>query len=463
MIKELEINWLTQATGDPFTDVGGYVWAYLSNKFPNKEPIEIIEYVAKIYIYDWEQKIHPFFANSKITHNSYGGKKEKSLTDTVMFYRRIFDEADESVIKRKGFCRITGRQGAVYSAERSTTILSGAGSLMNFHHAFESGSMVSKEVLLRNFVMPLGVIQVGSLPAIIISNDEKVSNLIAGINCQAHLDALGGGSTNKGLIKSNASNPANALFQYVINIHKKIEYELDIDSSDTKKVALNLFHFSNFVNGVALNMYTLSEAGFEFYTYCLKKYKFEWLNFVNAHYKIGEPKKKDKTEEIVETVIESHYNPILSKIMIGENLSSFFLNWLLKGNKLNFKIIEIYQIIIRNMDKRTLNVLRTVATFVAQKCSDDDITKTLRKLNSATSRQDVFFTLLKLVEKNKDNEEPIIRLDDVEFLFPEGFHWREMRNILLIAIYEYLHEANRKVVDGGELPEMDKEGNSEKN
>lgn len=115
------------------------------------------------------------------------------------------------------------------------------------------------------------------------------------------------------------------------------------------------------------------------------------------------------------------------------------------------------------MDKRTLNVLRTVATFVAQKCSDDDITKTLRKLNSATSRQDVFFTLLKLVEKNKDNEEPIIRLDDVEFLFPEGFHWREMRNILLIAIYEYLHEANRKVVDGGELPEMDKEENSEKN
>ena len=33
-----------------------------------------------------------------------------------------------------------------------------------------------------------------------------------------------------------------------------------------------------------------------------------------------------------------------------------------------------------------------------------------------------------------------IRLDDIEFLFPETVSWREIRNLLLIAIFEKLHD-----------------------
>jgi CRISPR-associated protein Cst1 len=464
MIKELEINWFIQPTGDPFTDVGGYVWEFLSKKHPNKKPIEIIEIVAKIYINDWEQKMHPFFANSKITHNSFGGKPDKSLTETRIFYRQILDEAPELVVSKKGFCRITGRETAVYSAERSTTILNGAGSLMNFHHAFENGSMVSKEVLVRNFVMPLGVVQVGGLPAIVISNDERITRFIVEENCQKHLDALGQ-NIKKGLRKAKASNPANALFDYILRILQDIKYEFDIEKPNIEGVSLNLFHFSNFVNGVALNLHTLSASAFNFYGYCLKRYSKEWLTFVNAHYKMGDDKKKDKKEvALEEDAPESHPNPILNKIMKGSNLTYEFLSWVVNGKQLNFKIIELYQILIRNMDKRTLQVLRRVAEFVANKCSDDDTTKAIKRLNSANSRQDVFIALLKLVEKNKDNEEALIRLEDVEFIFPEGFGWREMRNILLIAVYEQLHEANRKVGDVGELPdEKDPNAVSENN
>ena len=39
------------------------------------------------------------------------------------------------------------------------------------------------------------------------------------------------------------------------------------------------------------------------------------------------------------------------------------------------------------------------------------------------------------------NEKPIITVDDyVNYLFPDGAFWAEIRDILLIAIYQELHE-----------------------
>jgi len=39
------------------------------------------------------------------------------------------------------------------------------------------------------------------------------------------------------------------------------------------------------------------------------------------------------------------------------------------------------------------------------------------------------------------NENPIVTVDDyVNYLFPDGSYWAEIRDILLIAIYQELHE-----------------------
>lgn len=459
MMKEQEIDWLTQQTGDPFTDVGGYVWAYLIRENPDKKPIEIIELVARIYIYDWEQKMHPFFANSKITHNSYGGKRERSLKDTVLFYGKVLKSAPDVVVNPKGYCRITGQRTALLSAERSTTMLNGAGSLLNFHHAFEGGSMVSKEVLIRNFAMPLGVVQVGSMPAAVLSNDERISRFIVEENCRKHLERKGI-NLKSGLRKSKASNPANALFDYVMQVSKKVEYKSELEEIDEEGVSLNLFHFSNFVNGPALGLHTLSAAAFGYFSYCLKHYRREWMAFVNAHYKVRAEKKKDK--DTPDEDIRSFPNPVLNTILKGGNLTFQFLAWVRSGQTLSFHIVELYQILIRNMDKRTIEVMRRIATFVAQNCSDDE-TKRVLRLRGANTKREVFKELLRLVNMNKDNQEPLIKLDDVEFLFPEGYSWIEMRNILLIAIYEQLHVLNRKVGDVGEVDEAEDELTEENN
>ena len=41
------------------------------------------------------------------------------------------------------------------------------------------------------------------------------------------------------------------------------------------------------------------------------------------------------------------------------------------------------------------------------------------------------------------NNNPIVSVDDyVNYLFPDGSYWAEIRDLLLIAIYQELHERN---------------------
>lgn len=441
MIKELNINqeWLTRPTGDPFADVGGFVWQLLERRFSNSDPTQILEEVAKIYIREWDNKLHPIFANSTITHKTYTSDKKKSLNATMELLKKIIQEDKSVVASYDGFCRITGRKDVLFNADRTNSVLNGSGSLLNFHHGLEGGALVCKEVIIRNFVMPLGVVQVGSMPAIVISNYEQVTRLIAEENCKLHLNKIGQ-TASSGIQKAVAGNPTNALFEFASLCIDRLSVDNEVG------VTMNLFHFSNFVNGPALQLYTLPAIIFQFYAYCLDRFRKEWLDFVKAHYRIIE-KKKSKNDDHTELAPEVFSNHLLNALLNSSKISPFILNWVKRQHRLDFKIIENYQTKVRNMDKRTLEAIRRVAIFTVADRSDDAIKKTLRRLDGARSPREVRRTLLGLVEENydTDNFEPLIRLDDIEFLFPEGYHWTEIRDILLIAVYEQLHESNRKV------------------
>jgi CRISPR-associated protein Cst1 len=56
--------------------------------------------------------------------------------------------------------------------------------------------------------------------------------------------------------------------------------------------------------------------------------------------------------------------------------------------------------------------------------------------------------MLRLTEENyeRDGQAPLINLQDYsEYLFPDGVNWREIRDVLLIAIYERLHALKLKI------------------
>ena len=101
------------------------------------------------------------------------------------------------------------------------------------------------------------------------------------------------------------------------------------------------------------------------------------------------------------------------------------------------------------MEKRTIEKIKQIADFVVIDRDTDFITKSIKRLTAERYPQGLRKFFLKLNSENYKNDapNPLISVQDyVEYLFPDGGNWREVRDVLLIAIYEKLHEMS-KIVD----------------
>ena len=456
-IKTIEYEWLTKPTGDPFADTGGYVIRYLWNLYPDKDIDELIEFVTKIYVNDWEGKLHTFFHGSKITNPSIKTNKDK-IQGTIKLYQSMISETTNFI---EGNCRITGRHTKLFSAGRDFLILSGSGAFVNFHHNFQPGLYLSKEILIRMFFIPLGVQLLLGKVAIIQSNKKEISEFYAKNNCSDNLNNIS--QLQSEILRSNFSNPANAIFELIDKIIKE-NPELVIKEQN---ISLTLYLASNFGASTELKIYYLPATVFLFYSYCQKiNYKEDWQNFVRSYYSNSKSKgavydiedetfkveKKNAIESINYNEYQTWTNRIYNKLLNDQSIIHEFLQWSKKGNKLHFDIIRIYQQNIRNMKKETIDKILELADFIIKNRSEDEIKKLISKLNGASKAQDLRRFLLNLISENynNDNKEPLITVKDyTDYLFSDSGNTGELRDILLIAIYQKMHELNLKVT----LPE----------
>jgi len=453
MTESLPTKWLTKFTGDPFADNGGLVIEYLQEKNPNKSIIELVKEVANIYVGKWDNNLHAFFLNSTITHNS--NKGQKGIDKTIAFYKGLLEGKNAE----EGYCRITGQKGQVFHGARDNHIMSGSATLINFHHGFESGIRLSKEALIRIFFVPLGVEQLGDKVALLISNKEEVTRYFVEKNVDKNFGDIASG-ISKSIQRSEFSNPTSALFDYAkecIENVKSATVDEESNRSRTEGITLNLFHFTNFGASPTINLLTLPATVFAFYAHCLTEHKKDWQNFIfrfysssklkNAHFDETSRRWINTKEAAEYATYKVWRNSVFENLLSGKSILGAFLKHS-KTQRLNFKIVELYQINIQNMDKRSLSKIKELADFIVNNRSDDDIKKSMTRLNGAKSSNELRYFLLKLVSRNYDegNKDPLFSLDEyVEYLFPDGSNWREIRDLLLIAIYQKLHEANKKV------------------
>lgn len=461
------INWLTNSTGDPFTDIGGLVIECLQEKRPGKSIMDLIEEATNIYVNRWDNNLHSFFLNSTITHNS--NKGQKGIDKTLGFYRGLLS-GDGGV---EGYCRITGQKAKVFPAARDNHIMSGSATLINFHHGFESGIQLSKEALIRIFFVPLGVEQLGDKVAALISNNEEVTRYFVKKNVENNLRAIAI-KMSKSILRSDFSNPANAIFDYanqcIINV-KTATTDEETGESKTRGVTLNLYHFTNFGASPTINLLTFPATVFAFYAYCLTHYRKDWQNFIlrqytNSKFKNGTYDSYSETwhnnkEEVDYSSYKTWYNRVYEALLKG---NAHVVRWAFlrhsKEHAFNFTIVEQYQINIQNMDKRTLSKIKELADFIIADSSDDEISKSITSINGQKSGSGLRRYILKLVaeynRKHGDNPKPLVTVEEyTEYLFPDGSYWGEIRDLLLIAIYQKLHELNKKV--DVELPEEETE------
>ena len=449
LTENINTKWLTQITGDPFTDIGGYVIAYFQERYPDKSIFDLIKMATDIYVKDWDNNLHSFFLNSTITHNSCKG--QKGIDKTLEYFSNLLEDKGST---EYGYCRITGQKTNLFFAGRENFMMAGSGTFINFHHGFQQGILLSKEVIIRIFFSPLGLIQLSNNVALIQSNNREVNQYFVNENIKSTFKDLAS-RQSKSIQRSVFSNPANALFDFAGKCISdlKIVANDDYEKSKEQGVTLNLYHFTSFGAKPDIQLYALPAIVFKFYQYCLRPdYKQEWKKFINHHYrnyKFKDANYNDETNEWIsskESVTYDEFktwrNIIYDKLLKGESILSLILSWSRK-NKFNFNLVIIYQQSIRNMDKKTLEKINELADFIIK--DNDSIKKNVTRLNGIKSSTGIRQFLITLISKNykEGNKKPLITLEEyVEYLFPDGSYWRDIRDLLLIAIFQKLHEAN---------------------
>jgi len=450
--KTIDYKWLTKPTGDPFADAGGFAIEYLSEKFPEKNILELIEYITKIYVEKWDGKINAFFLNSKITQPRFDSKRK--IEETLKYFESLINESEPYEI---GYCRITGQETKLFFAGRDNSIMTGSGTFINFHHFFQKGISLSKEALIRMYFIPFSCQQLEGKICLIQSSNEKLSKLFVKRTIDQNLKDIATGTSTR-IAKSNLNKPANAIFDFVdysLNYLNELIKEEDIMPS------LTLYHFTNFGTSPGIDIYQLPSQVFLFYRTCMQpKFKTDWQSFVRSHYFDNKKYRSAKynlqfgTFELIksketETIDFEEYkqwsNRIYDKLIANESILPQILRWSRK-HPFKFEIVSIYQQNIMGMKKETINKIKELAAFLVREENADKIKKRIRALDSVKNAAGLRrFILHDVIAENYNsgNKEAIVTLEDyINYLFPDGSYWSEIRDLLLIAIYQEMHERN---------------------
>lgn len=445
--ERIDYELLTRPTGDPFADIGGFVIKYLQEREPDKDILDLIKEATDIYVNIWDGKLHSFFHGSKITNPSIKTSKDK-IDGTIKLFTEIIND---EIPAELGYCRISGRKTKLYPAGRESLILSGSGAFTNFHHSFQSGLMLSKEILIRMFFIPLGSILLNGKIASIHSNIPEITQFFVFENCRSNLAGVGLNAEGA-VLKSEFHNPANALFNFI----DKVITNVNLATDTSLNISLSLYHFSNFGASTEMNVYRVPAKVFGFYRYCKRgDLVDDWQKFIYSHYSSSnfkgakynpesstyEFEKKGQISSIEYNEYQIWTNRIYNKLLNDLSLIPDFLRWS-KVHSFNFQIIETYQISIRNMKKETVNKIKELAKYLVKDQNVDSIKKRITNLNGAKNSYLLRRYLLSDVIARNYNEggTVIISVDDyVNYLFTDDISWQEIRDLLLIAIYQELH------------------------
>lgn len=453
-IQTIDYEWLAKPTGDPFADTGGFVIKKLmEERKPDLDIDELIKYVTNIYVKDWQGKLNTFFLNSKITQPAFN--EQRKIEETLKYFNSLINESADY---EEGYCRITGRKTKLYNSGRDSSMMTGSGKFVNFHHTFDTGIKLSKEIIIRLFFVPLGSQLLTGKIALIKSNDDAITKFYVEENVKQNLQNISAG-LNEGVTKSEFKNPSNAIFNFidkVMNDKNRLK-ELNTETSIT------LYLFSNFGASPEIDIYQIPATLFRFYQFCNNlTNKQDWLNFVRAHYynpknarakynpktETMEVEKKAKTESFEIDEFKTWANGIYNKLLNGRSILPEFLRWSKNGNKINLDIVNVYEINIRNMKKETINKIIEIAEFIIHDRSEEEIKKMITRLDNAKQAFKLRQFILSLVNENykNGNKKPIVTVNDyANYLFADGTNFMEVRDLLIIAVYQKLHEFNIEV------------------
>ncbi len=434
----------TGFTGDPFVDMG----ALVMDTLPFETAEEKIRFATDVYVDRWGGKLHSVFLHSKITTIHATGKPERQRNDSLAYYLGILRNENAAA---EGYCRICAQKSPLFSGERTNFPLAGSGGFINFHHFHEQGLLLCGECLIKLFFLPLGIVECGDKLMILQPDDDYSRGLWQADYVQENMDKISRGSS-KGMLKANLMNPQNALF----NLAGRLIGKSDLLEKPAKTI--RLVYFSNFGAKAQMEFYDLPNYIFSFLKrVCQPDIKTNWMAFVKRHYWFRksvrfdeekgewvEKKKKETIQLNAEEYSGSNRNVIYERLLSGKTITGYLCRMHKKAS-FPIMITITYLKEVRNMRQEQIDLIRSIADKIIRLAQEDgeNFKKFITPIEGAKYASQLRLEILRCVKTHyiKGETEPFVRLNDyVDYLFPDGQYWSEVRDLLLICLYEKLHE-----------------------
>lgn len=430
-------------TGDPFIDVGGLV----KKTLPQNTIEDKLRFVTDVYVDAWKGKINAVFLHSKITTIHASGKPERQRNDSLKYYLGVLQ--NEGSIS-EGYCRVCTQKGALFVAGRDNYPLTGSGEFVNFYHFHEDGLLMCKDCLIKLYLLPMGVLQCGGNLMLLQVQDEYTEQFWQKEIIENNLDKIHRGSS-EGILKSSFLRPHNALFHFAMKIIEQFEL------FEKPAQQLRLFYFTNFGPNPNAKIYDLPNLVFSFLKRVLKPdLKKDWLYLVKRHYRFRksvhfdeeakewiEVKKKECIRLDIQDYDGTNLNIIYDCLLSGKSILRILCrNY--KTKKLPIMIAITYIKEVRKMRQEQIDLIRKITDKIIDLSrKENNFKKFITPIEGARYAYQLRTAILRLVKTHYKNgaSEPFIRSNDyVEFLFPDGQSWYEVRDFLLICLYEKLYD-----------------------
>jgi CRISPR-associated protein Cst1 len=434
-------------TGDPFVDMGALVMATL----PEKTIEDKIGFATDVYVDRWKGKLHAVFLHSKITHISLSNKPKIQRSGSLEYYLGLLADKDRV---SDGFCRICSENGPLFNAERSNFPMVGSGEFTNFHHLHEPSLLLCKTCLIRLYFLPLGLLQGGGNLMMLQVQNKFTQEFWEKEVILPNLDKISRGSS-EGILSSQYSHPQNALFSLASKLI------LRFNLYETLVQQIRLICFSNFGASPDVTIYDMPNHVFSFLQRAMRPdLRPDWLYFIRKHYRFKktgyqfdlstgdwyEVKKKEKTRLESEEYEGFRTNSVYDRLLSGESILGF-LRAVHKLRPFSIHIAIAYLREVKKMRQEQIDTIKKISQNIlalAEK-TGGNYKNYMTPIEGARYAYQLRSALIRMAKAHlKNNEkEPFIRFDDyVEYLFPDGQSWYEVRDMLLICLYEKLHELN---------------------
>jgi CRISPR-associated protein Cst1 len=442
-------------SGDPFVEAGRKVIIKRIEKdtVSKVEIINLINWALVFYVEKWKGKLNSLFLNSTITQPAFKGKEKEK---TIEYFEEVFSE-DSDV----GFCDSCGRKSKLTKINRTNMPLTGGNSNPNFNSNFVKTTKFCVECVTALFFMPFSIMETQGMNLVFNTQSKELYDIWLDETLTNTISSFESNSIVKAKRNMNIKNQLYYLAEKFS--------ELD-DESIIEKNNFDFYHFTNFGATPSCSYLTLPKSVILFLMKIVKDNNFEgyestmfsnrnkrgvlreeWNNFISKNYYFKKNKefydsKKNKyftksKKEVIEVEssdIVQRYNKVIDKLIKNE---SILVN--LRYSKVSSRLAKNYCERVLHMNKERVNSILDLADKIAILIKEQDNVKYLYNIEKSRQLYEFRGNLVKLMRINSKNgsDKPLFTTEEFIYkILPDGESWYDCKDLMLIRLYENLHD-----------------------